>query len=321
MNRRSIRIAALSAALLLCAGFLAGAQNDSTYYVKPEGVWHLRLRSDIFGTSSFVGVPYQDQYAIITASTGARFKQCVGAGWKNLFLNIGFNPFAKQKDLEFNVNVYGNKLGFNMVGGLSNTMTGYIGIGDLGDTIEPEELPENGLLNISAKASMYYAFNWKRFSFPAAMNQNRIQKRSAGSPLVTARAYLINMYPQEDPEDVSLDDGFVSLAFGLGGGYAYNWVPVERLLIHISGSAEYGFLNRTYFFSDGSNVTHVRSNNVLMISGNLSAVYYFKKMVYLGVFASSESLLSANFTAEQNNTDFLILNRKMDAHLAVGIRL
>lgn len=40
----------------------------------------------------------------------------------------------------------------------------------------------------------------------------------------------------------------------------------------------------------------------------------------LGVFASSESLLSANFTAEQNNTDFLILNQKRDAHLAAGIR-
>ena len=317
---KAIRLAVVSAALLLCAGFLAGAQNDTTYYVKPDGVWHARLRSDIFGTSSFVGVPYQDQYAIISASTGARFKQCIGAGWNNLFLNIGFNPFAEKKDLELNVNVYGNKLGFNFVGGLSNTMTGQIGIGNLGETIEPEVLPENGLLNIYARASMYYAFNWKRFSFPAAMNQNRLQKRSAGSPLVTARAYLINMYPQEDPENVTLDDGFVFMAFGLGGGYAYNWVPVERLLIHVSGSAEYGFLNRTYFFSDGGNVSHVRSKSVLMLSGNLSAVYYFKKLFYLGLFASSEPLLSANFADEQDNTDFIILNHNRDAHFAVGIR-
>lgn len=317
---KSIRILALSVCLLAAAIFQAGAQNDTTYYVKPEGDWHFRLRSDFFRSDALVGVPYRSQYAFVNATTGSRFKQCIGAGWKDLFLNVGFNPFDNKKDPELIINSYGNKIGFNFVAGFSNSMKGNIGVGNLGSDIEHTPFDEGGLLNIYARAKLYYVFNWKRFSFSAAMNQNRIQKRSAGSPIITAKAYMVNMYPQANPSDhFSLNDGFVSFAFGLGGGYAYNWVPVDKLLIHASFTAEYGFLNRTTFITSLDDTNHVRSNTVFMFSGNLSAVYYFGR-VYLGAFASSDSLLSVNFSDKEDNTDFIITNRKRDAHVAVGIR-
>ena len=154
-------------AVLLVLGFAAQAnnvKNDTTYYAKPEGNWHLRLRSDLFGSNLVFTIPYQGDVKGIDASTGARFKQCVGAGWKNLFLNIGFNPFAKNKDLELNVTTYGNKFGFEANLGLSDTMSGTYDTGIASSDPVTEALNPGDLAFIHGKARAYYAFNWKRFS-------------------------------------------------------------------------------------------------------------------------------------------------------------
>lgn len=314
---RSIFIAVL---LLGCLPLNAQkVRNDTTYYVRPEGNWHLRLRSDLVGSSLIYMMPYQGDLKGVEASTGARFKQCVGAGWKNLFLNVGFNPFAKHKDLELNINAYGNMFGLESNLGASGTMDGSYteGIGSGKDVTEA--LNPGDLIMFYGKAKVYYAFNWKRFSFSSAMNQNRIQKRSAGSPLLTAEARWLYMTHIDDQENPVFTKGLVSFLAGAGGGYAYNWVPVKNLLVHASLLANYGFLNNTVILNGKDDYTKVRSNAVFSVSGSTSVVYHFKKW-YVGAFASLDELFSISSQATGIDDSYFIQYHRGDAHFAVGVR-
>lgn len=308
-------------AVLLALGFAAQAnnvKNDTTYYAKPEGNWHLRLRSDLFGSNLVFTIPYQGDVKGIDASTGARFKQCVGAGWKNLFLNIGFNPFAKNKDLELNVTTYGNKFGFEANLGLSDTMSGTYDTGIASSDPVTEALNPGDLAFIHGKARAYYAFNWKRFSYSAAMNQNRIQKRSAGSPLVTVEARWLYMSHMEDIDKNDISKGLMTNIVALGGGYAYNWVPVNNLLVHASLLANFGLLNKTTIYNGWTDRNVVRSNTVLSLTGTASIVYHFKH-VYVGAFATADELLSLALANSLENSYFIDYQRR-DAHLAIGVR-
>ena len=295
------------------------AINDTTYYVKPEGNWHIRLRSDLNGSNLVFTIPYQGDVKGVKASTGARFKQCIGAGWKNLFLNVGFNPFAKKKDPELNINIYGNKFGLEANLGLSDTMSGTYATGIDSGNIVTEVLNPGDLAFVRGNARAYYAFNWKRFSYSAAKNQNRIQKRSAGSPLVTVEARWLYMSHMEDTDKIDISKGIMSSIVALGGGYAYNWVPVKNLLVHASLLANFGLLNNTTIFDGWTDRNVIRSNTVLSLTGSASLVYHFKHW-YVGAFATSDELLSLSFASKDIKDNYLIDYRRSDAHLAIGVR-
>ena len=80
--------------------------------------------------------------------------------------------------------------------------------------------------------SGFYAFNRHRFVFSSAYSGRILQRRSAGSWLVTAK------YTQGDfaldPRDTDLRERMNDLSrfstrqFFLGGGYSYNWVLMHR---------------------------------------------------------------------------------------------
>ena len=82
---------------------------------------------------------------------------------------------------------------------------------------------------ISQKAlnlNFYYAFNYRKFSFPAAFSQSYIQKRSAGSWMVGACF---------DGSKTKVKGMTIRLnELALGAGYGYNLVPSSHLLFHLS---------------------------------------------------------------------------------------
>ncbi len=79
----------------------------------------------------------------------------------------------------------------------------------------------------------YYVFNHRRFSYPAALAQSKIQKRSAGSVLVGLSLGIIgvDMTDATDGLTKSSAEGRLSL----GVGYGYNWAfQGGKFLIHAS---------------------------------------------------------------------------------------
>jgi hypothetical protein len=104
--------------------------------------------------------------------------------------------------------------------------------------------------------NIYYVFNHKRFSYPAAFSQSTVQRRSAGTPILgigytrhkltvdwDALNHLVDKKLGHRDIETKIDS---SLMFGtikytdisLSSGYAYNWVFARNWLL--SGSLSVG---------------------------------------------------------------------------------
>lgn len=120
------------------------------------------------------------------------------------------------------------------------------------DTRAVEGAQFGGLTSTIKGLNIYYIFNHRRFSYPAAFSQSTVQRRSAGSPLIgigytkhtlsvdwSALNQLISDRLGPNAEKAQLDStmmfGKVQYSdFALSGGYAYNWVFARNWLMAAS---------------------------------------------------------------------------------------
>jgi len=94
-----------------------------------------------------------------------------------------------------------------------------------------------------------YIFNGKKFSYQAAFNQNEKQLKSAGSFLVGAGAYYIDINPH-DAYILSDNRKIKSTQIGFNVGYSYNWVINKTWLLNGSFTMGVNLRNeniKTYF--------------------------------------------------------------------------
>ena len=113
-----------------------------------------------------------------------------------------------------------------------------------------------------------YIFQHRRFSYAAAFDQSLIQKRSAGSPVVGLRLFHSDYdYANDSNADLILnmnDIGRInSWQLSVGGGYAYNWVPVKNLLINVMAMPIFTFFNHIKTYSYDSNYRQMALDDVV----------------------------------------------------------
>jgi hypothetical protein len=166
---------------------------------------------------------------------------------------ISFNKLAGNTDRDFDIklNMYGKSFGFEL--GLSgiqtlhgNYMIDIPGmdifpvpiITDNNDTLYLDlpidiEVPEGKVNQVVFNFNFYYAFNHKKFSYPAAFTQMFLQKRSAGSILAGGELHLNSI---TIGDTINSDEVFrlTNMTCGIGVGYGYNFVLPRHWLIHIS---------------------------------------------------------------------------------------
>ena len=142
-------------------------------------------------------------------------------------VEVGHRSASKKRTLAFNI--LGQSWGVHMkYYKISNPFNIALTIGNEGD--------ENYLHNdyhSDQLASMrsftldgYYVFNNKRFAFPAAYKKSLVQRRTAGSWMLTARYMqgdLINS-PEASIFSYNLLDCFSTMQASVGGGYSANFV-------------------------------------------------------------------------------------------------
>ncbi len=206
---------------------------DTTYISRPDARWTVKLRCNVSGAfmqtlSRVEDVTHETQLMADCRSTFS-----VAVSYRGVGLGLSVNPakwVGKSHDYEFNLNSYSNRYGFDVVYLSSKTYQGHTKVGD--DRIDiPKGLVSQKALNLN----FYYAFNYRKFSFPAAFSQSYIQKRSAGSWMVGASFDGSKTEVSSDEENSSLRPITIRLnEFAIGGGYAYNIVPNNHWLFHIS---------------------------------------------------------------------------------------
>ena len=197
---------------------------DTAYIGRPDARWTIKYRGNLSGadmrtTSVTDGVQNRSR---VTADCRGTLSMAVA--YRGLGLGVAVNPakFAgKCKDFEYNLNSYSNRYGFDVVFLSSKTYHGYKAADAERIDIHKGQISQNAL-----NLNFYYAFNYRRFSFPAAFSQSYIQKRSAGSWMIGASF---------DGSKTELSDMTIRLnEFAVGAGYAYNLVIARHWLCHLS---------------------------------------------------------------------------------------
>ena len=206
-------------------------------------------------------------------------------GWRWLFLGytIDFNELGKKsRGTEFDLSLYTSVFGIDLF--YRKTGSNYkISSASLDTDHVINTQPLNGIdfdgINVGIKGlNLYYIFNHRHFSYPAAFSQSTIQRRSCGSWLCglgyTKHSLkidwdkLYNTVAERLGEDVAerYMDNSLKLKeikytdLSVSCGYAYNWVFAHNWLAAASVSAALGYKNTTG--NDNSDMLSFHSFNL-----------------------------------------------------------
>lgn len=252
---------------------------DTLYIGRPDARWTIKLRTNLSGAQlNFNGSKNQISF---NGDLRADYRGTlsVAVAYRGIAVGLAVNPAklaGKSKDNEFNLNSYSNKFGFDVVLLSSKTYHGSVETNGVSSDINNGQLKQKAV-----NLNFYYAFNGRRFSFPAAFSQSYVQKRSAGSFMLgmSMDGQYTNAY------DVMTNSGVGNAkmriyALGIGAGYGYNLVAGRHWLFHLSTLPTFDVLLRSYIETDEGKVNlHYRFPSVIIV-GRGAAVYSWKNKFF-----------------------------------------
>lgn len=187
-------------------------------------------------------------------------------GWRWVFLGYTFDLkhiSNGNKKKELDLSLYSSQIGIDLF--YRKTGTDYkISRMNFGPECDTDTRPMRGVdydgINVSIKGfNLYYIFNHKRFSYPAAFSQSTIQRRSCGSALcgigytqhslsidweklyaLVAERLGDNIAKRHMDSELKMKRvRYTDISFS--GGYAYNWVFAHNWLAAASMSLALGY--------------------------------------------------------------------------------
>ena len=264
-------------------------------------------------------------------------------GWRWIFLgytidlrNLEFGSKGNKQEIDFSF--YSARIGadfyYRHTG--SNYHLRHVNLGNGIDTSPLEGKPFGGINVGIMGVNVYYIFNHKRFSYPAAFNQSTCQKLSCGSWMV-GLGFLHNsiefdhqklqeLIDERLPnQNVQLDSGlmFRNVKYydiNASVGYAYNWVFARNWLLgaslslalaykktHTVSDEKQGFAIRNFSFSnfnlDGIGRFGLVYNNTRWYAGTSAIIraYNYRKDRFAAnnIFGSLNVYVGYNFGARK----------------------
>ncbi len=244
--------------------FLKGFNDADPAYVAPNYYkFTAMLQNTNFYQSYRMSVTDAEGYKrTLRLSPNPGFKVGPYFGWRWIFYGYTFDvsrPRRAGKSSEMNLCLYTSQIGADLVyvrntndftidraSGFSNAVN---------QAVRGQAFP--GMDAITLSANMYYVFNHKHFSYPAAYAQSTVQRRSAGSWLLgiyLSRQRIRFDYDQlpsvlTTPEEgqteapISAEEMVSKVdysSYNISIGYAYNWVFARNCLFDISLSPSLG---------------------------------------------------------------------------------
>lgn len=216
---------------------------DSTYVLQPTLKWTVAAEGEVIHTGAdlhsnlTVTDLIQEDGDILYGrmDTGIEDRPCWKVGLAAAYgsLRLGYGLQLNKKEGEHNRYFsFGFSLGsFGFRSRYVRVFQNPTGVFALGDS-DPIYLSSNHpgeMRNLSLYG--YYAFNRRRFVYSATQDGRTLQRRSAGSWMVSAKflrgSFFLN--PEDSMWSILSDlRGYTTQQFSLGGGYSFNWVLFHR---------------------------------------------------------------------------------------------
>ena len=274
---------------VLTAKYYSG-KYDTAYIGRPRERLMFKLRANISGSDFDIERRVDGMVGRSNFSTDHKATISIGANYRGITAGLAFNPASmkgKNNDYELNMNAYTNRYGIDVIYQQSKTLSGS---SESNGVVYPIEKGMVGLRMLNVNG--YYAFNGRRFSYPAAFSQSYIQKRSAGSWLV-GFSYMGGRIKTTEEKPVDSPDIRVFVGhLAVGGGYGYNLVVGKHLLFHLSTLPTLVIANRNNIRIDGERRDMDTKFPDFILTERAAIIYNFNSRYFLGTtFVLSHSLL------------------------------
>lgn len=227
--------------------------NVDTTYITPN-LFNYTFMLENTNTYEYVKVYSRETNQSISFSPKPTYKIGAYFGWRWLFLGWTFDMAAlngkKSSKTDFEFSIYTSKIGVDLFyrkTGQDFKIKNTYGI--FPNEKKTDYSSFDGL-DIQMKGiNLYYIFNHKHFSYPAAFSQSTVQRKSCGSWKIGLAYSLHDLRFDESklPEDIKeqlYKSGGESMFFNrvkyhdysISVGYAYNWVFSRNWLLGASFS-------------------------------------------------------------------------------------
>ncbi|MBR5655967.1 MAG: DUF4421 family protein [Prevotella sp.] len=281
---------------------------DTNYISRPTTKWTLKARYNLSGAKIEAEGVENDRHFRSELTADYKSTLSMAVSYLGVSVSAALNPaklMGKYNDYELNINAYGNRFGWDFIYQNAKNYTGWHDHEGVGRIELPADMLSVKTLNLNA----YYAFNSRRFSYPAAFSQSYFQRRSAGSFLLAASAMT-----QHAELDWLLKTELKMTNIGIGAGYGYNYVPAKGWLLHLSSLPTFMVSSHTSMTFGGYRIPLDYHFPEVIITGRGAVVkqtnnlFYGLSMVY-------------NFSNIGNEKELALHNQKWRIRLFVGLRL
>lgn len=285
---------------LMAKRYMKKGSYDEDYMERPSQRFMVKVRSNLSGSGIHANGTWNDTPLSGRLSSAARITTNVGFSYRGIGLSVAVNPFkwkGNKRDTELRLEILNNRYGFDISYQSAKTYSG--SINHMGKYNISSSLVTSQMFMING----YYAFNYRRFSYPAAFTQSYRQLKSQGSWLVGA-SFLVgnadiraNVDAESPNPAMKMKVGFL----GIGGGYAYNWVVNEHLMFHISllPTLAVGSFNRMTIDGESHKVPY--SFPQFLLTERASALYEISEQHFLSLaIVAHNTLLGGNSDLRMN---------------------
>lgn len=237
-------------------------QKDSLY-ISPNK-YKLTLMTQYINCYEFYRFSVANSKQKFTLSPDNGNKIGIYAGWKWMFLGWAFNINDDNAKVDFNFNFYTAKIGVDIFyrkrdkGFKIKDLSGFTDSN--GNEIRAYINDFNGISVKQEGVNVYYIFNNKRFSYPAAYSQSTNQRISCGTFILgfnySKQSFDIdtNEFDEKIQNSISSDLKFNKIEYkdySINFGYSYNWVFAKNFLANISLTPAIGYKNTSFKFNNG----------------------------------------------------------------------
>ena len=237
--------------------FIKNFDDYDTDYIIPNYYNYTAMlqNTNFYQVYNLRGIAADGTAQSIQMSPSPSFKIGPYFGWRWIFLGYTMDvkhPRKAGKTSEFNLSLYSSMLGADLVyirnGGdyKIKKVRGF----DEGIAESVKNTDFSGMVTKTFSVNVYYVFNHRHFSYPAAFSQSTVQRKSCGSWMLGVRFDRQRMDFDYLGLPPSLSKNLIEEMkvsnvdyhnYSLSGGYAYNWAFAPKWLFSISAAPSIGY--------------------------------------------------------------------------------
>ena len=285
---------------------------DTNYIVRPMGRWRFMARYNFSGSAIDAVGNISGQEFRTHATAKCKSTISFVGSYTGITLAMTFNPGALvgwYKDYEFNTNEYYNRMGVDIIYQRAKNFRGWSKTEDGTRSQLPKDMVSMRFFNFN----YYYAFNHRRFSYPAAFCHSYIQKKSAGSFMLGASFNWEKLHISSHPESGDMMHRLRMANLAVGAGYGYNFALKHDWLLHLSALPTLVIYSYTKAWSDEDENIMRYQFPEFILTGRLALVHNFGRY-----FAGGTMVF--NYSAIGDRDRLRIHNNKWRARAFVGFR-